>query len=60
MDGGHLEFDLSRSLEVESNLLQHLKLILMVCTNYARSFFFFSNSAQYSGYPALLQLFPRV
>ena len=41
MDGGHLEFDLSWSSEVNFNFPPHLKLILMVCTNYVRSFMLF-------------------
>ena len=38
MDGSHLGFDLSQSSEVKSNFPPHLKLILIVCTNYVRSF----------------------
>ena len=55
IDGGHLEFDLSRSSEVKSNFPPHLKLILMVCTNYAGSFMLFSKSAQFDSYSALLK-----
>ena len=46
--GGHLEFDLSWSSEVNFNFPPHLKIILMVCTNYVRSFMLFSKSAQFS------------
>ena len=48
MDGGHLEFDLSRSSEVKSNFPPHLKILLMACTKYVRSSMLFSKSAQFS------------
>ena len=44
--GVHLEFDLSRPPEVKSDFPPHLKLSIMVCTNYAENVMLFSKSAQ--------------